>query len=162
VLVLPAQCGACMLGAVLQHESLHTQARLAAAGNCFSLTGCLFCWLAACRHPACFYASPTACAQEFSTRAVSHNLVASFQENELLEMVRPSLTEAAKGTLMSHGPDAFAARWVQEAGLLAAPSDLRHIGCRKLVSSAHCGSCNFYAQRVGCTRVTYDGGLGGA
>lgn len=50
------------------------------------------------------------CLQEFSSRSVSHSLVASFQENELLEMVRPSLSDQAKSVLMDEGPAVFAAK----------------------------------------------------
>lgn len=58
----------------------------------------------------CFAAALHPCPQDFSSRAVSHALVASFQENELLEMVSPSLTDAARKVLMTEGPDVFAAR----------------------------------------------------
>lgn len=56
--------------------------------------------------------APTAAAavQDLSSRSVSHNIVASFQENELLEMLRPSLSPAAKQTLVKEGPQVFAAR----------------------------------------------------
>jgi hypothetical protein len=52
--------------------------------------------------------------QDLSSRSVSHNIVASFQENELLEMLRPSLSPAAKQTLVKEGPQVFAARWAHK------------------------------------------------
>lgn len=50
-------------------------------------------------------------AQNYKSNTVSHNLVASFQQNQLLEKNQLRLSYEAKNVLKKMGPEEFRARW---------------------------------------------------
>jgi hypothetical protein len=52
------------------------------------------------------------CFQSYKTNTISHNLVASFQQNQLLEKNQVRLSHEAKNVLKLLGPQEFRARWV--------------------------------------------------